>query len=189
MAVALIIGVCSCRSRDKQEGTDAGLEPDSNGPVDAAKEADDAGDASGGHQTVVTRVNDKGFKFVRTGTAEGVIVPAPAGGSSERYWTPTLYAVASFEAGVDEHLRRTVRWRDTQSREHPCGELCERIRSYKRQYTGYLKGKRKLLGVLLSCRTSERWGKVGLAVHGGGDCTVYVVYDVDAAKYDTPTVG
>ncbi len=116
------------------------------------------------------------YPVVRVGQGEGVLFPAGAGyveGRSPKtvteYWTPTAEDALAAESGIAECLRT----------EAPA--LAAKFSSYRRQYTGFLSGGRKLLFVQFLCETTgPDWRCHPIVVDDGGDCFFHLEYDVSS---------
>jgi hypothetical protein len=134
-----------------------------------------AGGASGGAPgapppaagAVTPPAGEHKFRKVKTGNAEGVVVPAAPG--DKKAWTPDDGSVRSFEEGLAAYLQKK------RPPEEP--DLHLKLDQYKRQYVGKVEGKRRTLFVIFSCRPAPDWEDAVRITKDGGSCHFEITYD------------
>lgn len=125
------------------------------------------------------------FEIVKTAEFEGVIVSrkravnfmkAFSGIEEKEPWTPDRSDVLKLEKEIKSFLKNAAPQKSQ--------DLWTKIPTYKRQYIGITRKRRKVIFINFFCENYRtNWRLTPIVVNDGGDCFFNVLYDPAAAAF------
>jgi len=119
------------------------------------------------------------FRKIKTGSAEGVVVPAAP--DDKQAWTPDDKSVRAFEEGLPASLQKK------KPSEEP--NLHSKLDQFKRQYLGKVQRGRRILYVIFACQTAPDWEDTVRITKDGGSCYFQIKYDPAKRTYSEPNIN